>query len=147
MAAGSAKRVGVIGAGMVGVCAASYLQRDGHSVFLVDPGIPGEGASFGNAGAFNASSVTPMSVPGIIRKVPGWLRDPVGPSPPRYSALWPLGAAVTLKARIVTRVVSESARMLPSTGISLPRIILATILRHLPEPKLHVLRTERPGGV
>jgi hypothetical protein len=39
---------------------------------------------------------------------------------------WPLGAAVTLKVRIVTRVVSESARMLPSTGISLQQIFLAT---------------------
>ena len=40
MAAG-ARRVGVIGAGMVGVCVALYLQRDGHSVFLVEPGVPG----------------------------------------------------------------------------------------------------------
>src|SRR5580692_8562187 len=83
----TARRVGVIGAGMVGVCAASYLQRDGHSVFLVDPGIPGEGASFGNAGAFNASSVTPMAMPGIIKKVPGWLRDPLGPLSLRWSYL------------------------------------------------------------
>jgi D-amino-acid dehydrogenase len=87
MAGASAKRVGVIGAGMVGICVASYLQRDGHSVFLVDPGTPGEGASFGNAGAFNASSVTPMSMPGIVKKVPGWLRDPLGPLSLRWSYL------------------------------------------------------------
>jgi D-amino-acid dehydrogenase len=87
MAAGGGKRVGVIGAGMVGVCAASYLQRDGHSVFLVDPNTPGEGTSFGNAGAFNASSVTPVSSPGIIKKVPGWLRDPLGPLSLRWTYL------------------------------------------------------------
>jgi D-amino-acid dehydrogenase len=87
MAAGSAKRIGVIGAGMVGVCVASYLQRDGHSVFLLDPGTPGEGASFGNAGALNASSVTPMATPGIIKKVPGWLRDPLGPLSLRWTYL------------------------------------------------------------
>ncbi len=87
MTGGSGKRVGVIGAGMVGVCAASYLQREGHSVFLLDPGTPGEGASFGNAGAFNASSVTPMSAPGIIKKVPGWLRDPLGPLSLRWTYL------------------------------------------------------------
>ncbi|HJZ17730.1 MAG TPA: FAD-dependent oxidoreductase, partial [Stellaceae bacterium] len=52
-----AKRVGVIGAGMVGVCAASWLQRDGHSVFLIEKDEPGRGASFGNAGCFNGSSV------------------------------------------------------------------------------------------
>jgi D-amino-acid dehydrogenase len=87
MVAGGGKRVGVIGAGMVGVCAASYLQREGHSVFLIDPGVPGEGTSFGNAGAFNASSVTPVSSPGVIKKVPGWLRDPLGPLSLRWSYL------------------------------------------------------------
>jgi D-amino-acid dehydrogenase len=81
------RRVGVIGAGMVGVCAASYLQRAGHSVFLIEPGNPGEGASFGNAGAFNASSVTPMAMPGIIRNVPKWLIDPLGPLSLRWSYL------------------------------------------------------------
>src|SRR5438094_7455640 len=57
MAANAARRIGVIGAGMIGVCVTSWLQRDGHSVFLIEPGNPGEGASFGNAGCFNGSSV------------------------------------------------------------------------------------------
>ncbi|HEX3882086.1 MAG TPA: FAD-binding oxidoreductase [Stellaceae bacterium] len=85
--AGGGRRVGVIGAGMVGICVASYLQRDGHSVFLIEPGNPGEGASFGNAGAFNASSVTPVAMPGTIRNVPKWLMDPVGPLSLRWSYL------------------------------------------------------------
>jgi len=87
MPASEAKRVGVIGAGMVGVCTASWLQRDGHSVFLVEMGQPGHGASFGNAGCFNGSSVTPMSMPGVIRNVPRWLFDPVGPLSLRWSYL------------------------------------------------------------
>jgi D-amino-acid dehydrogenase len=73
------KTVGVIGAGMVGVTAASFLLRKGHDVVLLDPGNPGEGTSFGNAGCFNGSSVVPMSMPGIIRNVPKWLVDPLGP--------------------------------------------------------------------
>jgi D-amino-acid dehydrogenase len=85
--AGTARRVGVIGAGMVGVCAASWLQRDGNSVFLIEPGNPGEGASFGNAGAFNGSSVTPMAIPGVVRNVPRWLMDPLGPLSLRWSYL------------------------------------------------------------
>jgi len=79
MPAIGARRVGVIGAGMVGVCAASWLQRDGHSVFLVEAAEPGRGASFGNAGCFNGSSVTPVSMPGVIANVPRWLFDPLGP--------------------------------------------------------------------
>jgi glycine/D-amino acid oxidase-like deaminating enzyme len=87
MPAIGARRVGVIGAGMVGVCAASWLQRDGHSVFIVEAGEPGYGASFGNAGALNASSVTPMSTPGVIWNAPRWLFDPLGPLSLRWSYL------------------------------------------------------------
>src|ERR1043166_42549 len=87
MAQNGARRVGVIGAGMVGVCAASWLQRDAHSVFLVEPGTPGEGASFGNAGCFNGSSVTPVAMPGMIRNLPRWVMDPLGPLSLRWSYL------------------------------------------------------------
>ena len=87
MLAVGAKRVGVIGAGMVGVCAASWLQRDGHSVFLIEAGEPGHGASFGNAGCFNGSSVTPVAMPGIVKNVPRWLFDPLGPLSLRWSYL------------------------------------------------------------
>jgi D-amino-acid dehydrogenase len=81
------KIVGVIGAGMVGIAAASFLQRDGHTVFVLDPGAPGEGASFGNAGCLNGSSVVPMSMPGTIRNVPRWLLDPLGPLAIRWRYL------------------------------------------------------------
>jgi D-amino-acid dehydrogenase len=82
-----AKIVGVIGAGMVGITAASFLQRDGHTVFVLDPGAPGEGASFGNAGCLNGSSVVPMSMPGTVRNVPRWLTDPLGPLAIRWRYL------------------------------------------------------------
>src|SRR5215831_6414292 len=87
MPAGGIKRVGVIGSGIVGVCAASCLQRDGHSVFLVEAAEPSRGASFGNAGCFNGSSVTPVSMPGVINNVPRWLFDPLGPLSLRWSYL------------------------------------------------------------
>jgi glycine/D-amino acid oxidase-like deaminating enzyme len=87
MPASEAKEVCVIGAGMVGVCAASWLQRDGHRVTLIEAGEPGHGASFGNAGCFNGSSVTPMAMPGVIRNVPGWLADPLGPLALRWRHL------------------------------------------------------------
>jgi glycine/D-amino acid oxidase-like deaminating enzyme len=82
-----AKRVGVIGAGMVGVCAASWLQRDGHSVLLIERDEPGHGASFGNAGCLNGSSVTPVAMPGVVRNVPRWLFDPLAPLALRWTYL------------------------------------------------------------
>src|SRR4029077_7183252 len=87
IAGDGARRVGVIGAGMVGVCAALWLQRDGHRVFLVEPGNPGGGPAFVNAGCFNGSSVTPMAMPGIVKQVPRWLMDPLGPLALRWSYL------------------------------------------------------------
>jgi D-amino-acid dehydrogenase len=80
-------KVAVIGAGIVGMSAASYLQRDGHEVFVIEPNEPGEGASFGNAGCINPSSVVPMAMPGVLRNVPRWLSDPLGPLSIRWSYL------------------------------------------------------------
>jgi D-amino-acid dehydrogenase len=104
MTGNEARRVGVIGAGIVGVCAASWLQRDGHSVFLVEPGNPGEGASFGNAGCFNGSSVTPVAMPGVLRNVPRWLMDPLGPLSLRWSYL---PAVLPYLARIIRAATPE----------------------------------------
>ena len=42
--------VAVVGAGIVGVSCALFLQADGHRVTLIDRAAPGEGTSFGNAG-------------------------------------------------------------------------------------------------
>lgn len=72
-------KVAVLGGGAVGVAAASWLLRDGHEVTIVEPDGVAEGSSFGNAGCLNASSIVPMSLPGNLPKVPGWLLDPLGP--------------------------------------------------------------------
>src|SRR5437660_3526897 len=69
----------VIGAGIVGLACATYLQRDGRKVVVVDPGGPGEGASYGNAGGLNGSSIVPVAMPGVLAKVPHWRLDPGGP--------------------------------------------------------------------
>jgi D-amino-acid dehydrogenase len=77
---GQKRRVTIIGGGAVGVTAALWMQRDGCDVTLLDPNAGvGEGASFGNAGCLNASSIVPMSMPGNLPKVPGWLLNPMGP--------------------------------------------------------------------
>jgi D-amino-acid dehydrogenase len=81
-----AEHVAVIGAGVVGLACASYLQMRGRAVTLIDPRPPGEYCSFGNAGCFSRASCVPLGLPGSWRKVPGWLLDPTGPLsiPARY---------------------------------------------------------------
>jgi D-amino-acid dehydrogenase len=82
-------QVVVIGGGVVGLSCALELQRDRHSVTIVDPGVPGgeQAASYGNGTLLNPSSVIPMSSPGIWKKVPGYLRDPLGPLTIRWPYL------------------------------------------------------------
>ena len=72
-------RIAVIGAGVVGLSCASYLQMRGHAVTLIDPRAPGEQCSFGNAGCFSRASCVPLGLPGTWKHVPGCLRDPAGP--------------------------------------------------------------------
>lgn len=76
----------VIGAGIVGIAAACHLAEDGRRILLVDRDDPARGASFGNAGAFAFSDVMPLASPGIMRRAPRWLLDPLGPLaiPPAY---------------------------------------------------------------
>lgn len=71
--------VTVIGAGIVGIATALYLQREGHHVRVIDPQAPGEGTSLGNAGSIAPSSIVPAALPGTLGQVPKWLLDPLGP--------------------------------------------------------------------
>jgi D-amino-acid dehydrogenase len=125
MASNGAKRVGVIGAGMVGVCAASWLQRDGHDVFVVEAGEPGHGASFGNAGAFNASSVTPVSMPGVVWNVPGWLFDPLGPLSLRWAYLPAIAPWLIrfIRAGTPERVRAQARALRPLVGATLDALL------------------------
>jgi len=69
----------VIGAGVVGISTALYLQRGGVATAVIDPLGPAGGASFGNSGMLSPDTATPIALPGMLRKVPGWLADPLGP--------------------------------------------------------------------
>jgi len=60
----------VIGAGINGLSTAIWLQRFGHDVKLVDRAEPGSGTSYGNAGILAAGAVLPVTVPGLIAKIP-----------------------------------------------------------------------------
>ncbi|MDK4704065.1 FAD-binding oxidoreductase [Rhizobium sp. CNPSo 4062] len=77
----------VIGAGVVGLSTAIAAQARGLSVIVVDREGPAAGASAGNAGAFAFTDILPLASPGILKKAPKWLLDPLGPLsvPPAYA--------------------------------------------------------------
>ncbi|WP_343563086.1 NAD(P)/FAD-dependent oxidoreductase [Kiloniella sp. b19] len=76
----------VIGAGIIGTTSALALQEHGYAVTLLGRDDASLAASSRNAGAFAFSEVIPLATPGIMRKAPKWLLDPLGPLsvPPSY---------------------------------------------------------------
>ena len=85
--ADAGRHIAVIGAGIVGMSTAAYLQRHGLKVTVIDRVAPGMGCSFGNAGGVVVSAVMPTVYPGIFTKIPGWLIDPEGPLTIRWRYL------------------------------------------------------------
>lgn len=77
----------VVGAGVAGLSTALHLRRLGVPATVIDPTPSPGGASYGNAGLLSADSVVPIALPGMLRKVPGWLNDPLGPLSVRPSYL------------------------------------------------------------
>ena len=69
----------VIGGGIVGICCALHLQREGFRVRLVDKAEPGRAASYGNSGSFGTASCVPFALPGVLKRVPKMLLDPESP--------------------------------------------------------------------
>lgn len=71
----------VIGSGIIGACSALELVRAGHAVTLIDTGEPAgrQSASYGHGCWISPASVVPMSMPGLWKKVPGYLLNPKGP--------------------------------------------------------------------
>ena len=122
----------VIGAGIVGISAAAFLQRAGYQVTVIDRVSPGEGCSFGNAGGVAFAEIIPTVHPRILLKVPGWLMDPLGPLTIRWSYLpkaipWFLRAGrnalpdrtraiIAARAALGMRVVSDFETLLGEAG-------------------------------
>ncbi len=77
----------IIGAGIVGIATAALLSEAGHSVLVVDRTGICEETSSGNAAALAFSEVLPLASKGVMKKVPRWLMDPLGPFAIRPSYL------------------------------------------------------------
>jgi D-amino-acid dehydrogenase len=81
------RTIGIVGAGIVGLSSALYLQKDGHRVEIIDYRQPGTATSFGNAGVIVASAIEPTSTPGVLKEIPHYLLDPTSAVRVRWSYL------------------------------------------------------------
>ena len=71
--------VGVIGAGIQGVCISLNLIKKGFKVTLIDRDEPGNSASYGNAGHFSPYASVPVNRPDILIDIPSMLLSSKGP--------------------------------------------------------------------
>lgn len=124
-------RVTIIGAGVVGLSAALMAQARGLSVTVLDREGPAAGASAGNAGAFAFTDILPLASPGILRKAPKWLLDPLGPLtiPPAYAlqiAPWLFRFWRACSPRAVTASTAAQTALMDLSRAELEPFLIAT---------------------
>ncbi len=74
-----AKEIIIVGAGIIGLCSAYYLEKEGHKVTIIDKSNLSSGASYVNAGIITPSHIIPLAAPGVISKGVQWMLDPSSP--------------------------------------------------------------------
>ncbi len=149
MSAGTGRHCLVLGAGIVGACCAWRLVEAGFRVTLADRGLPGQATSFGNAAGISPSQVVPFSYPGVWKKVPGWLRDPLGPLTIRWRDLpwtgpwlWRFLRAGTAEG--VQRASRAQAALMHRVPGDWDELLAATGLQDLLRPRGAITVYERP---
>ena len=75
----STPQIAVVGAGIVGICSAFFLQKNGFQVTLLDKKEPGSMTSFGHACTFADYASVPVNSPDLFRDIPSMLLRSDGP--------------------------------------------------------------------
>ena len=73
------KKVIIIGGGIIGLCSAFFLAKDGNDVTVIDKSNMLDGASYGNAGMIVPSHIIPLAQPGVIQKGLKWMFNAKSP--------------------------------------------------------------------
>lgn len=79
--------IAIIGGGVIGCATAAWLAADGHEVTVFERRPEDRHASAGNAGLLAFPEITPLARPGVLKSVPRWLMDPLGPLALRWRDL------------------------------------------------------------
>ena len=75
-----AKKIVIIGGGVIGLSAAYYAARKGHEVTVIERGDAArDGCSFGNAGMIVPSHFVPLAAPGMVALGLKWMWNPESP--------------------------------------------------------------------
>ena len=126
--------IAVIGAGIIGVATANKLTEAGRPVVLIDRKGVAEETSRGNAGAFAFSDIMPLATKDVLKKLPRWLADPLGPFTVRpeylpqltpwlmrfWRAGWPdkVAASIKAQAEMMRLARRETESLVASAGLA-----------------------------
>ena len=72
-------QVTIIGGGVIGLCSAYYLNKEGYQVTVIDRNNITGGCSFGNMGYISPSHFIPLASPGIIAQGVKWMMSSSSP--------------------------------------------------------------------
>ena len=72
-------KVTIIGGGVIGLCSAYYLQKEGYDITVIERGDITDGCSFGNMGYMSPSHFIPLASPGIISQGLKWMLNSTSP--------------------------------------------------------------------
>src|SRR6476646_2536810 len=72
-------KVTIIGGGVVGLCCAYYLNKEGYEVTVIDRNDITDGCYFGNMGYISPSHFIPLATPGIVSQGLRWMLSPSSP--------------------------------------------------------------------
>jgi D-amino-acid dehydrogenase len=72
-------KVAIVGGGVVGLCCAYYLNKEGYEVTVIDRNDITDGCSFGNMGYISPSHFIPLASPGIIKQGIKWMLSSSSP--------------------------------------------------------------------
>lgn len=72
-------RAVVIGGGIVGLCSAWFLRKEGWDVTLLESGDLSDNCSFGNMGMITPSHFVPLAAPGMVSQGIKWMFDSSSP--------------------------------------------------------------------
>ena len=71
--------IAVVGAGIVGICSAYFLNKSGFKVTLIDRNDPGTMTSYGHACTFADYACVPVNSPELFKEIPSMLLKSDGP--------------------------------------------------------------------
>ncbi|MCG8330011.1 MAG: FAD-dependent oxidoreductase [Chitinophagales bacterium] len=75
----STENIHIVGGGIIGLCTAWYLKKEGCEVTIIDRNDFSDGTSYGNAGMIVPSHFVPMATPGVITQGLKWLLNSKSP--------------------------------------------------------------------